>query len=486
MSKEKNSQTKKIIVMRERISEALTSINVLFQTGREQGNGIIETERKEFLRLLLDALNAMEADLSFMENDISSASRRRKIFSGKTDSVDCINRLADFCESSPFSENLESIIIEMLSSRYDFERIEKIDAPGSDGNLLFFMEHSSRLCHTAGALIRDFLALLDAIDGGKKGLTRVRPDAYRLFMSGNTFDFDNCSLNEKIIGSLREKSIRHDIFKSGKAFRYINGEFYKSELNSIRPADRFFGYGPARISFRKHFEAFSQGKSNLPLLITSLPGLGKTHFTISHTFLFPELTLILPEPSDLEKTLESLIRKLAARKNHKFVLFFDDVNTGKIDWYYFRTNVGGSFALPMNITIVIASNFEFPANISSRGRVFVFPMFDEIRCQEMIFDYLLFMGLKKPSPELVSVIAADYVEEFGQKLFEELSPRTLIRYLEKYENDAAKRKRILELSRAQVIARPDSQIFFEVNVKLMKALYGENAIEELRKRELEK
>ncbi|OGV51750.1 MAG: hypothetical protein A2017_10445 [Lentisphaerae bacterium GWF2_44_16] len=484
MPKKENRGTKEIKLLQERISEALASINVLFPPGLDQGKEIIETERKEFLCLLLNALNAMNADLSLIEDNVQSAIRRRKMFSREPDSIDCINMLADFCENNPFSENMESIIIEMLSSKYDFEHLKKAEA--TDDNLLFFMGHSSRLCHTAGSVIRDFLDLLDALDGKASGLTRIRPDARGLFMCGNTFDFNDCSLDEKTINSLREKSVRHDIFKSGKAFRYINGEFYKSELNSIRPADRFFGYEQARINFRRHFEAFSQGKNNLPLLITSLPGLGKTHFTISHTFLFPELTLILPEPSDLERQLEALIRKLAARKNHKFVLFFDDVNTGKIDWYYFRTNVGGSFALPGNITIVIASNFEFPANISSRGRVFVFPMFDEIKCQEMIFDYLLFMGMKKPSSELVSVIAADYVEAFGQKLFEELSPRTLIRYLEKYENDPAKRKRVLELSRDQVIARPDSQIFFEVNVKLMKSLYGESAIEELRKRELKK
>jgi hypothetical protein len=199
--------------------------------------------------------------------------------------------------------------------------------------------------------------------------------------------------------------------------------------------------------------------------------------------LYDNLTLILPEPSELEKNLEGLIRKLASRKEHKFVLFFDDVNTNKIDWYYFRTNIGGSFALPENIAVVIASNFEFPANILSRGRGFVFPMFDELRCQEMVHDYLLAKGVRKPPAELVAVMAADYVEEFGQKVFEELSPRTLVRYLEKYEKDSQKRKRMLDLASQDVTARPDAQLFFETNVKLMRALYGEDAIEELRKRQ---
>jgi hypothetical protein len=147
-------------------------------------------------------------------------------------------------------------------------------------------------------------------------------------------------------------------------------------------------------------------------------------------------------------------------------------------------NIGGSFSLPENIAIVIASNHRFPANISSRGRGFEFPMFDEINCQEMIHDYLASLGMRKPPAELVSVIAADYVEEFGQKMFEELSPRTLARYLDRYNNDAAKRKRMLDVSHEEVVARPDSQVFYEVNIKLLRDLYGEEVIDELRKQQL--
>jgi len=107
--------------------------------------------------------------------------------------------------------------------------------------------------------------------------------------------------------------------------------------------------------------------------------------------------------------------------------------------------VGGSFALPQNISIAIASNYEFPANISSRGRGITFPIFDEIECKEMVSDFLKHMGMKKPPEPLIAIISADYVEAFGQNAFEELSPRTLVRYLEQYDNDAAKRKKMLQL-----------------------------------------
>jgi len=269
---------------------------------------------------------------------------------------------------------------------------------------------------------------------------------------------------------LREKALQIDPFRDSRVFRYSDGEFFPAELASIRSVDQFFGYRDARSLFQRYSKAFSEDNDNLPLLISSLPGLGKTHFTISYTLNRENLTLILPEPSDLEKSLETLVRTLSRRKNRKFVLFFDDVDTRKIDWYYFRTNVGGSFVLPGNIAIVIASNYEFPANILSRGRGFTFPMFDEIACQEMVSDYLMFVGMRTPPPALISVIAADYAEEFGQHIFEELSPRTLVRYLELYDRNMKKRKRMLDLSLEEVITRPDSQSFFEANQTVIERL----------------
>ena len=126
--------------------------------------------------------------------------------------------------------------------------------------------------------------------------------------------------------------------------------------------------------------------------------------------------------------------------------------------------------MPDNITVIIASNYECPANILSRGKGFTFPFFDEITCQEMVHDFLVSMGMRAPSKELVSVIASDYVEEFGQHIFEELSPRTLVRYLERYHNDSAKRRKVLELSKQSVIAAPDAICFYEANQKVLQRL----------------
>jgi hypothetical protein len=278
---------------------------------------------------------------------------------------------------------------------------------------------------------------------------------------------------------LHARGLAADPFRRDRAFRYLDGHFEPATLSSIRPVDKFFGYPSARESFRRHFESFASGNHHFPLFITSLPGLGKTHFTIAHALSFPSLTLVLAAPSELGKGLEGLLRRLGRRRDRRFVAFFDDVNPDAVDWYHFRTNVGGSFMPPENVAIVIASNQEFPANILSRGRGFTFPMFDEVKCQEMIHDYLVASGMRVPSKELVSVIAADYVEEFGQKAFEELSPRTLVRYLDRYDNDMAKRRRTLDMSREEVIAKPDPQCFYDLNLKLLRSLYGERAVEKM-------
>jgi hypothetical protein len=172
------------------------------------------------------------------------------------------------------------------------------------------------------------------------------------------------------------------------------------------------------------------------------------------------------------------------RKHRKFAVFFDDIEPDKINWYSFRTNVGGSASLPENIIFILASNYHFPINIISRGREIEFPVFDEIRCLEMVEDFLRDFGLKNAQENLATVIGAGYIEDFGQKKFTELSPRTLIRYLEHFRRDANLRRRMLELSRQEMIVRPDAQLFYEFNIKLLRSLYGESYIEQLRDEKL--
>jgi len=275
-----------------------------------------------------------------------------------------------------------------------------------------------------------------------------------------------------------------DELSRGRCFLFRGGKLIPVAPESVKPVHKFFGFAGMRAIYRDHFNDFASGACNVPLLIHSLPGYGKTSMVLSYALAVPDVTVILPEPAALEREWDTLLERLCRRPDRKFVLFFDDIDPRAVDWYHFRTNVGGAFSPPGNIMVVLSSNYEFPAGILSRGRRMSYPVFDEVRCTEMVEDFLLDFGLKRPPRNLVSLIAADYTEEFGQKKFTELSPRTLMRYLNVYGMNRNKRRTIAEMSLGDVITKPDGELFYEFNIELMRSLYGEEYIQKLLKDKL--
>lgn len=465
-----------IKALKDTIIAAESSIKLLFTELKSGQMEFINIFRRNFIQNYIIVLDKILVDLELFSNDSDSANRVFTVQGPEADSIDALNQLLVDCQGKNLMKCLEEAIFDALILH---EVLTKLKA--SDKDTSFFIRHAVRICSSVRA-VTDFIELLQRKAGTKDKLLRLRPGIKNLLRGKSCIKLpapDN-KISPETMDLLRRKALEADPFSGGKAFRYLHGKFVAAELSSIRAVGDFFGYSKVRQTFEQHFENFSKQKENLPLLVCSLPGLGKTHFTISYTLDHDNLSLILPEPDDLEKTLQPLIEKLASRKDRRFIIFFDDVDPVKIDWYYFRTNIGGSFSLPQNVSIVIASNFEFPANILSRGRAVKFPFFDEIRCLEMIEEFLRTRGLKHRNPNLELVIAADYVEDFGQRKFEELSPRTLIRYLQVYQSDMKKRKKMLDMTRSKVFAKPDPQIFYEFNAKLMRSLYGEEALDALR------
>ncbi|MBQ9789189.1 MAG: DUF815 domain-containing protein [Lentisphaeria bacterium] len=294
------------------------------------------------------------------------------------------------------------------------------------------------------------------------------------------------SLQSYEIREVKEKISECDPFLNCRTFLYRGGKF--NAINLEDHAKEFFGFEGVRTIFEDHFQKFadSSANGNVPLLISSLPGHGKTQMTIYHALKHEKLTLILAEVETIEKQLPALIQQLGNRQDRKFVIFFDDVVPDDIDWYYFKNYVGGSFVLPENILIVIASNYHFGASLLSRGRSVIFPIFDEIRCMEMVEGFLISCHLKNPGHNLVSIISADYTEYFGQKRFSELSPRTLMRYLDIYRTNINKRKTMMHLAMGDLITKPDSSLFYDFNISLMRKLYGNEYIENLLKEKLRK
>ena len=388
------------------------------------------------------------------------------------DAIDAANALSAICQDAPFAGSLDKLLLNRLAAL----------APAGKGraareltpDMEFFFSHAKRLCGALEDLMPDFAALIRERAGGFSDA----PGPLRPSVAGMTS-------RACVLPNLKPGALVLEIAKRRKAgaaigpgriFRHRRGRFEPLELPSIRKADEFYGCHAARATYAEVCDAFSKGISNLPLLVSGLPGLGKTQMGVAFALNCRNVTLILPEPDDLDRGFEALIALLEAESPRKFLVFFDDIDADSVDWRPFRANVGGLFSLPRNIAVVIASNQKFPANVASRGRGFQFPVFDEILCQEMIRDFLAAKGMENPSKELVSTIAADYVEQFGQKKFEELSPRTLMRCLESGLSDPAKRKSLLEISKSDVVPAPDAQIFYDENLKLVRSVYGQDVV----------
>lgn len=378
----------------------------------------------------------------------------------KNETISKVLKILNYIESvcSERGQNFYQALIYVFSTGVLLKRGSACTPPDV---LNFYAAHLYRI-NTAFAETVRFLSTLNKNPNVKNGSNLFNPACLYLVANSN-YSIDSI-LEElrKILGATPMPDV-----EACRTFTIADAEIVPAELASIRPVEKFYGYPGAREFFKKYFQAFSEKAENIPLLITSLPGLGKTHFTISHALVHKNLFLVLGQPYYLQDGLVSILARLKKDADKLFVLFFDDIDARKVDWFHFRTNVGGAFILPKNVTIVIASNYEFPPNILSRGRGFSFPIFDEIRCQEMVHDFLLSLGMRNPSKELISVIAADYVEEFGQHVFEELSPRTLVRYLDRYMDNPEKRKRMLALSKEKVVPIPDASCFLEANRKLI-------------------
>lgn len=465
----------------ETLSFLLASFRFLFEKFQpeEPGKTVLRCEKplqKTFLLLTKDLLIKLYQE---------EKEKRRSFYSAdslQTDPLDVCNALLQTFSGShslrnTLDECLFSALLDLIEPEMDeeYDRKNFSDPASYPGKCI---QHAIYFARNFSSFIRFYVE--DFSENMPESSFPGRLLPYTPFLTLSHCFFCR-STPQAAAMELSARRKKEDIFHKGNVFRYRNGEFFPSLLPSIRKKEDFYGYTESKQTIGNHIASFASGRHNIPLLISGLPGLGKTQMTIAHILSDPRLILILPSPEDLEEGLEKLIRLLAARKDHSFVIFFDDMDTRNLNWYSFRTFVGGSYSLPENEMIIIASNYSFPPNISSRGRTFVFPHFDEIRCQEMIEDMLLAKGMEKVPPDLLSVIAADYVEAFGQKEFDELSPRTLARYMEFFLADQAKRKHLLEFSKGEIITRPDPLVFHEQNVRLMRALYGEGAIEELRK-----
>ena len=439
-------------------AKALQNLRLLFMRP-EKNNDFSLVARdmlhKEFIEILYQMLHIFNIRHSAQVQSVNQ-------ITNELSSYDYCNLLTD-----KFSGNSEEILSMLFESA--FETIVRVDG-------IVGLEQES------GVFIAE---KIESIVRGLKEFSERVLKNYSDFLTLESLRL-LCELKNYEIKDVKAKIAACDPFKSCRTFLYRNNKFNAIDLEDH--ATEFFGFEGVRAIFEDHFTKFATNSinSNVPLLISSLPGHGKTQMTIYHALKHESLTLVFAEVETIETHLPVLIQQLGKRSDRKCVLFFDDIVPDDIDWFYFKNYVGGSFVLPENILIVLASNYHFGASLLSRGRSVIFPIFDEIRCMEMVEGFLISCHLKNPKNNLISIIAADYTEYFGQKRFSELSPRTLMRYLDIYRTNINKRKTMMQLSMGDLITKPDASLFYEFNISLMRKLYGNEYIEALLKEKLRK
>ncbi len=242
-------------------------------------------------------------------------------------------------------------------------------------------------------------------------------------------------------------------------------------LGDIRSLKNFYGYLSERKFFEEYFDGFVKGEPVAPLLVSGIPGVGKTHLTIASALSYLEITLINAEADSLERPLEKLIATLRAHHYRRFVLFFDDVDPEPVDWSTFRNQVEGYLPYAENVAMVIATNGEFSTRVKSRCTCFEFrPMNPEV-CQEFTSDYLgEHRWMSQPYPDLVSTVAADFASMYKRGVLSDLTPISLVRYFETLEGDKEKIKSLVRESLGEIVRVPMADAFYVSNKQMRERL----------------
>ncbi len=461
--------------MRDALQPVLASANVLFQQPAEGGALTHVSVHPQFMENYLCCLVAMRSELRSIEDDGSAARHYWEVVSETPDATDYLNALIAYAGARPVSEMLSECLWDVIRQR--LPEGEDDNAAASDPQLAHVLHHALRFARQGVEALRLYVECLREVATAMPRDAIPRPGAALLGSLEEDAGYlatMETGLEPGLVTGLRERIKSRDAFSASRTFRPVHNEIRPGALGDIRSLKNFYGYVAEQEFFLKHFGGFVQGDSVAPLLLTSLPGMGKTHLTIATALSFPEVTLINAGSESLEGPLEPLIATLGAHHYRRFVLFFDDVDPEPINWSTFRNQVEGYLPYADNVAMVIATNGEFSTRVTSRCACFAFrPMSSEV-CQEFISDYLdEYRWMSQPYPNLVSTVAADFASMYKRGVLSDLTPRSLIRYFEMLEGDKEKIKGLIRESLGEIVRVPMEEAFYTSNKQIRDRLENE-------------
>lgn len=446
--------------------QALASANVLFQEPIGDSIGTRKAQHRDLLGAYVLALDAVERELEEVSSEPDSADRYFRVKGNTPDSIDYANQLIAMGGSSTFAERFSVCIWDAVRECLP----PGIQSADEQPRLRHALNHANRLFEVGIRVLDEHLALLRELAGDDNGgaLPRLDPAGFgHVGDSRMALDPDGEIELDKVVEALRE----HDLFSASRTYRPFHNELHPGLIGEIRSLENFYGYRQERTFFGTYFADFVAGKEPLPLLLSGMPGIGKTHLTIAHSLSLPEVTLVLADASYLEDSLEWLIDLLGQHHYRKFVLFFDDVEPSKVNWTTFRNQVDGFLPYAKNVCMVIAANANFPVSIRSRARGFDFRAMDPEVCQEFIADYIAErQWMSQAYPDLVSTVASDFVAMYRTRVLSELTPRSLVQYLGILEANKEKIKGLIRESLEDIVRVPAEEAFIESNRSILNQL----------------
>jgi len=456
-------------------AKAIASFSVLFQEPQGEQRVTRTVVHKELLDAYRALLAAIDRELRQVPEDPASARLYADILDGAPDSIDYLNFLIRQSGRRPFAELLKESVWDVVRDRLPQGGPEENN--GADAQLHHTIGHAARVFELGVRIPQEYFALVGKCADVRDGDAPSRLDPTGLGSLEAEFALLKSAeghLDPAMLEKIRALIKAQDDFSGSRTFRAHGSTIRPFSLGEIRTHEDFYGYKIEKRFFETHMTAFAEGKKVQPLLVSGLPGLGKTHMTIASTLSFPDFTLVNAGLEEIERHIEAIMAALGRYHYRKFVLFFDDLDPRKVDWGSFRHQVDGYLPRPRNVLMVIASNTAFPARVLSRCHAMTFrPMACTI-CREMITDYLRkHRWMSQPYPNLVSTVSADYVNQYTNGPLNELTPRSMVRYFETLEPNRDKIRRLIRDSLEDMTHAPTEDPFVESNNRIIKMMEQE-------------
>ncbi len=417
-------------------------------------------------------LNCLRAMINSIKNELNDPQKDRLVrkVDVEPDSIDYINNIIRLTQESCFSDLLKKRICYALSFLLDLNDIQA-NCNIRTNQLIM---HSARLIKLACLIPEKYFNKLKKMSKDKDQLPRLLE--FDSFETGNEIFgeiLDVKKVNKEAIEDLIFYVRELDGFSDDRAYIFDSRvDFSPFSVDHIRDRIDFYGYRETKLFFMDHFSDFSNSNSALPLFIYGPPGLGKTHFTISMALAYPNLNVICMAKEQFESMLGKLFKRLKNYSYRRFVVFIDDIDPKTIDWYQFRSYVDGMMHIPENVSLVMSTNFEFSSRTLSRGKILEFERLNARLAEEMISDYFVSTTGEKLPDILNTIVAADYVNEQINGPLQELTPRSLLVYLQTLEGNSKRWKSLVFESGCENIFRVASDgEFARSNKEVMKKLY---------------